>query len=92
MNKRAIYCGLSLAVIFAATLKGQEADYSVKVTSVDHANEVVEAKFVIVPQDLRIVCYGDPGKVYVDDYIKVIAKNGTFKIGKAVCSQIKWLR
>lgn len=91
MNKRATFVAVCLTLLGWRTL-GQDTGYSVKVTDVDKAQGVVVARFVIVPQDLRIVCRGDVSKVFADDYVKVVNHDGVFKIGGATCNEVRWLR
>jgi hypothetical protein len=94
MNRRAIYTALGLTLLGVA-VRGQDADYTVKVTDVDKAKGYVLARFVIVPQDLRILCKGtDVNKVFAGDYVKIEIRNGKFalKTTDAVCDQVAWLK
>jgi hypothetical protein len=93
MNKRAIYTALGLTLLGVATVRSQDTDYTVKITDVDKAQGYLAARFVIVPQDLRIICKGaDIRKVFAGDYVKIEIRNGVFAVKgtDATCAQIGW--
>lgn len=69
-----------------------DTTYHVKVMSVDHGKQRLEAKFLVVPEDLRLVCHGEAKKVDVGDYAKVEVKDGRFVIAGAVCTEVAWLK
>lgn len=73
--------------VFAA-----DTTYTVKVVSVDHGAQRLEAKFIVMPQDLRLVCHGEAKKVFAGDYVKVEFKDGKTTIAGADCDQVLWLR
>lgn len=73
--------------VFAA-----DTTYTVKVVAVDHGQQRLEAKFVVMPEDLRLVCHGEAKKVFAGDYVKVEFKDGKTMIGGAECNQVLWLR
>jgi hypothetical protein len=73
--------------VFAA-----DTTYMVKVIRVDHAAQQLEAKFIVMPEDLRLVCHGEAKKVFAGDYVKVEFKGGKTMIADADCDQIMWLR
>jgi hypothetical protein len=77
-------------------LKATDADYLVKVVETDKASGYVVARFVSVPDDLRILCKGtDISKIFTSDFIKLtVNKDHLFAIKgtDAVCSSIVWFR
>jgi len=92
MNKRALITAVGLTLLGVA-VKGQDTDYTVKVTDVDKAQGYVVARFVVVPQDLRIICKGtDVQKVFAGDYVKLEIRKGEFAVKgtDATCNQIGW--
>ncbi|GAC1632842.1 MAG: hypothetical protein NVS9B14_06590 [Candidatus Acidiferrum sp.] len=86
---------LFFAALFLAAMAEParpDTTYTVKVVVVDQAGGLVEAKFLVLPQDLRIVCHGEAKKIFVGDYAKVEIRDGKFAIGKTVCDQMKWMQ
>lgn len=83
---------LFIAAMYAATTHAADTTYTVKVVSVDHGNQRLEAKFIVMPQDLRLVCHGEAKKVFAGDYVKVEFKGGKTTIAGADCDQVLWLR
>lgn len=93
--KRATHYGLVFlagVTLGAAIVRASNTNYTVKVTDTNEAEHVIVAKFVVVPEDLRIVCHGDWGKEFVGDYVKISYKEGNFYIGKALCKEMRWMR
>lgn len=82
---------LILGAVAVARSQGDRS-YRVKLVVVDHGQQVIEGKFVVMPDDLRIVCHGDPGKMFAGDYVEVRFKDHKTFIGKAECSEMKWLQ
>lgn len=88
------------ALILAAVLlpagwvcaRGKDTTYTVKVVTVDHEAQLLEARFMVMPEDLRLVCHGDAKKVFVGDYAKVEYKGADFAIAGTICKEVKWLR
>jgi hypothetical protein len=83
------------AIVLAAMAepaRPAETTYTVKVVVVDQGNGLVEAKFMVLPEDLRIVCHGEAKKIFVGDYAKVEIRDGKFAIGKTVCDQMRWMK
>jgi hypothetical protein len=91
---RAIFIAVCLTLLGVATVRSQDTNYSVKVTDVDKVKGYAAARFIIVPQDLRIICKGDVQKIFVDDYVKIEIRNGLFAIKgtDTVCNQIGWYK
>lgn len=83
-----------LGILFGATWGVLAADttYTVKVVSVDRGTQRLEAKFIVMPRDLRLVCHGEAKKVFAGDYVKVEFKGGKTTIAGADCDQVLWLR
>lgn len=83
-----------LGALFGAAWGVLAADttYTVKVVRVDHAAQSLEAKFIVMPEDLRIVCHGEAKKVFAGDYVKVEFKGGKTMIAGTDCDQIQWVR
>ena len=52
----------------------------------------IEARFVIVPEDLRLVCEGAVRKVFVGDFVKVDFREGKVWVEGLECKQIAWVR
>lgn len=89
---RALLGAALLLCGWKVTARPAYTTYSVKVMVVDHGKQRVEAKFVVVPEDLRLVCHGEAEKTFVGDYVKVEVKDGKFQIAGAVCTEIAWLK
>jgi len=91
MNKRAI---IGAAVLFSCgwSIKATETTYTLKVMALEKAAGRVEAKFVTLPEDLRIVCEGDISGIMDSDYVPVTYHDGEFYIRKAKCTKMKWLK
>lgn len=86
-------------IAFAALLLGafavcraNDSGYYMKATLVEPSQQVMEAKFVITPEDLRLVCKGDTRGISVGDYIRVERKLDKFVVGKMECFGMKWYR
>jgi hypothetical protein len=57
---------------------------------VDGRLQSMEAKFVSMPDDLRVICVGDTKGISVGDFVKVEWKSGQLMAGKMKCAQVKW--
>jgi hypothetical protein len=88
--KRAAILASVLTLAAIAASRGQDNSFRVKVAMVNSQQKRMEGKFVVMPDDLRIVCAGDPSGMSVGDYVKVEFKNGKPVIRKMVCDQIAW--
>lgn len=75
-----------------AVCRANDSGYYMKATAVDSAQQTMEAKFVITPEELRLVCKGDTRGISVGDYIKVERKLDKFVVGKMECFGMKWYR
>lgn len=90
---RAVWVAALLALAWASTARSRDTQYRMKVMLVDHAAKRVEAKFIIAPEDLRIVCHGEAKAVFVGDYVKVeVNKDGQFVIAGTTCTEMAWLK
>jgi hypothetical protein len=80
-----------LALAGLAICRAEDTTYRVQAVVVDEAHKLVEAKFVIVPEDLRLVCHGIVTKVSAGDYLKVEYKKGSgFWVGNLACTEVRW--
>ena len=70
--------------------RGSETGYQVKAVMVSGEGRIMEAKFVVLPEDLRIVCEGDPKGISVGDYVKLEIRSGKFYARKMECNGIRW--
>ena len=91
MNKRAILAALALTLC-GWRLRASDTSYTVKVVSVNRNEGRVEARFVVLPEDLRLVCVGKVDNVFETDYVTVSHKDGFFYIRGAKCNEILWVR
>lgn len=90
--KRAAILAAVLLVGEGAELRGTDTTYRMKVMLVDHGAKRLEAKFTVVPEDMRLVCHGEAKEIYVGDYAKVEFKEGKFMIAGTVCTEVAWLK
>jgi hypothetical protein len=88
--KRAAILASVLTLAAIAACRAQDAGYRVKAVLVHSAERRMEAKFVVIPQNLRIICQGDTAGISEGDYVKVDFKNGKLVAGKMVCDSIAW--
>lgn len=77
-------------ILTIAVCRGQDTSYRVKVAMVSNKRQRMEGKFVIVPDDLRIICRGDTAGISEGDYVKVEFKNGQLMAGKMSCDSMAW--
>lgn len=91
MNKRAII-GAAVLIGSALAVKANDTPYTLKVIVVNKVAGHVEAKFIVAPEDLRLICDGDVTGIQDTDYVKVKFKDGDFYIGKAKCGQVRWYK
>ncbi len=86
--------GIALAFAAAGVCRGHDTGYTVKVVVADRAQGHFEARFMTMPEDLRIVCEGEAPKLFEGDYVKVELDDKGFKLAgtKARCAQMKWLK
>ncbi len=90
MNKRAILAALALTLC-GWRLRASDTSYTVKVVSVNRNEGRVEARFVVLPEDLRLVCVGKVDNVFETDYVKVEYKNKEVYIKGAKCVSMLWV-
>ena len=86
---------LAAVLLPAAWACARDTGYTVKVVVADRAAGHVEARFVVMPEDLRIVCEGEVRKVFEGDYVQMeLDKDGDFSLKgtKTKCRQVKWLK
>lgn len=84
-----------VCLLFPAARAQQEHDVFVKVVAVDRSALAVEARFTVVPDDLRMICHGEARNLFVGDWVKVQFKNGkslTLAGTKLDCDRIRWVR
>jgi hypothetical protein len=90
VNKRALLTA-SLLTLCGWAVKASETSYTLKVMAVNRTAGRIEAKFMVVPEDMRLVCYGKVENIYETDYIKVEYKDGHVFIKGAECTSVMWL-
>jgi hypothetical protein len=89
--------GIALALwllwSFVAAIAGhaQDTGFRVKVLLVSGTDKRLEAKFATIPDDLRLICHGDPQGMFVGDFVKVEVKDNKFVIGKLQCGEMAWV-
>ncbi len=83
-----LFVAALLLVATIAICQGEDTGYRVKAVMVGNGH--LEAKFVVMPDDLRLVCNGDTKGISTGDYVRVEIKDHVFVIGKTTCEQIKW--
>ncbi len=91
VNKRSIITGLTLLLV-GGYLKASDTTYTLKVAAVSQTNGEVQAKFLVTPEDMRVICHGDTHGISTGDYIKMEVKNGLFTIAGTKCTEIRWIK
>lgn len=72
--------------------RADDTTYRVKAVVVDESHKLLEAKFVVLPDDLRLVCHGEVKKIASGDYLKVEYTKDGFWIGNLACTEVRWAR
>lgn len=81
--------GLVLVSLAIALCRAEDTGYRMKVALI--AGNHMEAKFVQMPDDLRIACDGDPKGLSVGDYVKMEWKKDIATVGKMECRTMVWI-
>lgn len=89
MNKRAIYTGLTLLLV-GGCIKATNTGYSMKVAQVNHSIGLIEVKFIVVPDDLRLICHGNTKQYNTGDFVKIETANGDVHFGDIKCNAVRW--
>lgn len=83
--------GLILALTGFAICRADDTGYHVKAVLVRSAEKRMEATFVEMPKDLRILCEGDTSGISEGDYVKVEWKKDVAMVKKMRCDRMVWV-
>ena len=84
-----IVVALVLLLAGWAICRAQDTGYRVKVVLA--SGQRMEARFVTIPEDLRLICKGDSKGMFAGDYVKVELKDNVFTVGKMSCTEVAWV-
>lgn len=90
MNIRPFILGAVLLVAGLELRASKTNEFYVKVSAVNEAKGQVETRFVVVPDNIRLVCEGDVKNVFVGDYQRVDIKADAPHMGKLTCNKFRW--